>query len=115
MKVGHIELFVRDPLRAKQFYEKVLGCEVTAVQNQQFVWLQLGHTEILLRPGTPPAAASSYEKTAVALVLYTDNLPQTLSRLREHNLTCQLMDGDCYTFTDPDGNWFQLVNPHTHQ
>jgi catechol 2,3-dioxygenase-like lactoylglutathione lyase family enzyme len=115
MKLGHIELFVRDPLRSKQFYEEVLGFEVTAVQNQQFVWLQLGQTEILLRAGTPPVTASSYEKTAVALVLYTDNLPQTLSRLREHDLTCHLMDGDCYTFTDPDGNWFQLVNPNTQQ
>jgi catechol 2,3-dioxygenase-like lactoylglutathione lyase family enzyme len=110
MKLGHIELFVRDLLRSKQFYEEVLGFEVTAVQ-EQFVWLQLGDTEIFLRPGTPPPAASSYEKTAVALVLYTDNMPQTLARLHEYNLTCQPMDGDCYTFTDPDGNWFQLVDP----
>ena len=114
MKLGHIELFVRDPLQAKQFYEDVLGCAVTAVQGQQFVWLLLGETEILLRPGTPQQSAKSYEETAVALVLYTDNLPQTLTRLQNHNLTCHPMDGDCYTFTDPDGNWFQLVNPNSH-
>lgn len=31
MKIGHIELFVADPVQAKQFYEEVLGFEVTAV------------------------------------------------------------------------------------
>ena len=50
MKPGHIELFVTDPQASRQFYEVVLGFEVTAVQEQQFVWLQLGQLEIFASP-----------------------------------------------------------------
>ena len=54
LKFGHIELFVRDPLNARQFYEEVLGFEVVDVQGDAFVWLKIDAIEILLRRGTPP-------------------------------------------------------------
>jgi catechol 2,3-dioxygenase-like lactoylglutathione lyase family enzyme len=40
MKIGHIELFVKDPLASKEFYESVLGFEVIAVQGSDFVWVR---------------------------------------------------------------------------
>jgi catechol-2,3-dioxygenase len=37
MKLGHIELFVTDPLAFKEFYRGVLGFEVTEVQGGNYV------------------------------------------------------------------------------
>ena len=117
MKIGHIELFVADPAQARQFYEEVLGFEVTAVQgNGQFIWLKLGDTEILLRPGQESPFISAYDQATAGLVLYTHTLEQTASKLAQRGLQFKGTDGDdeCLTFTDPDGHWFQLVNPEAH-
>ena len=113
MKFGHIELFVRDPLKARQFYEGVLGFEVVYVQGDEFVWLKIHAIEILLRRGTPPPAAPDYGHSAAAIVLYTDNLAETANQLLERGLVFNGYDGtdDCPTFTDLDGNWFQLASP----
>jgi len=116
MKIGHIELLVKDVASAKQFYENVLGFTVTVVQNDQFVWLRNGDIEILLRPGTPPKAVDSYSQAPIGFVLYTDNLDRKLQVLKKRGLVVRgTVDSDrCYTFTDPDGNWFQLVDPGDH-
>ncbi|MDB5032829.1 MAG: glyoxalase [Chlorobi bacterium] len=116
MKLGHIELFAHDTAAAGRFYLDVLGFELVAAQDGGFIWLKLGDCEILLRPGAPPASASSYRTTAAGMVLYTDDLPGTTERLRERGLEFRGTDGseDCLTFTDPDGNWFQLVDPAMH-
>jgi catechol 2,3-dioxygenase-like lactoylglutathione lyase family enzyme len=115
MKLGHIEIFVPDPLASRRFYEEVLGCEVEDVQDDRFVWLRLADTEILLRPGSPRAAVSTYSEAPVGLVLYTADLEATRSELESRGLVFRGQDGseECLTFTDPDGNWFQLVNPAT--
>jgi catechol 2,3-dioxygenase-like lactoylglutathione lyase family enzyme len=117
MKIGHIELFVRDPMKSRQFYEEVLGFTVTAVQGEgQFVWLQLGQQEILLRPGQNHQQTPSYEQASTGIVLYTDNFEKTTSELVARGLVFKGTDGanHCYTFTDLDGNWFQLVDPGSH-
>ena len=115
MKLGHLELFVTDPLRSMAFYHDVLGFDVTVIQGDQFVWLQSGQQELLLRAGLQTGAAPSYGRSRIALVLYTDDLAASLQKLHEHGLTPQVMaESDaCYTFTDPDGHWLQLVNPAT--
>src|SRR2546428_8088157 len=114
MHLGHIELFVRDPLASREFYEKVLGFEVVAVQGRH-VWLKLGAVEVLLRPGSA-AKAPDYGSAAAGFVLYTHDLATTASRLRERGLVFDGTDGSdkCLTFCDPDGHWFQLVNPNDH-
>ena len=117
MHIGHIELFVSDPVQARQFYEEVLGFEVTAVQGEgQFIWLKLGDTEILLRPGQESPFISAYDQATTGLVLYSNNADQTARELSRRGLTFRGSDGDdgCLTFTDPDGHWFQLVNPESH-
>jgi catechol 2,3-dioxygenase-like lactoylglutathione lyase family enzyme len=116
MQIGHIELFVAEPLKSMEFYRDVLGCEVVAVQAEKFVWLSRGPIELLLRPGSGPAPAGQYNRSATGIVLYTDDLDATRAELTARGLTFQGTDGAdvCLTFTDPDGHWFQLVNPNDH-
>jgi len=116
MRIGHIELFVRDPIKSKAFYSNVLGFTVVDVQGEEFVWLQNGTTEILLRPGVPPSPVAEYAEAPAGIVLYTDNLPETKRQLEAKGLEFRGTDGSakCQTFTDPDGHWFQLVNPQDH-
>ncbi|MCB9432839.1 MAG: VOC family protein [Ardenticatenaceae bacterium] len=116
MQIGHLELFVDDPLASLSFYRDVLGFELVAVQEESFVWLRLGLQEILLRPGRPLSDVANYEDSRLAIVFYTTDLPGTVAALRQRGLVVEWMPNEesCYTFTDPDGNWFQLVDPTEH-
>ena len=116
MRIGHIELFVRDPHASRAFYERVLGFDVVAVQGTN-IWFKLGDVEILLRRGSGAADAASYESASSAVVLYADDLPADLAHLESRGLRLTGCDGGnekCPTFRDPDGHWFQLVNPREH-
>lgn len=117
MRIGHLELFVSDPVRARDFYLDVLGFDLEAEQEGGFTWLKLGEAEILLRPGGRGETAASYAKSPVGIVLYTDDLEGTAARLTARGLTFEGRDGSdrCLTFRDPDGHWFQLVDPSEHQ
>src|SRR5438128_1157387 len=101
MHLGHIELFVRDPLASREFYEKVLGFDVVALQGRH-VWLKLGTVEVLLRPGQA-GNAHDYANAAMGLVLYTENLQAAAARLNARGLTFSGTDGSdkCLTFRDP--------------
>ncbi|MCA9907009.1 MAG: VOC family protein [Anaerolineae bacterium] len=111
LHLGHIELFVRDPVQALTFYRDVLGFELTSIQADRFVWLKSGAFELLLRPAGNTTPAARFEDAGQALVLYTDDLEATAALLRQRGLDFKGTDGDgCLTFTDPDGHWFQLVN-----
>ena len=116
MKFGHIEFFVSDPVRSMEFYRDVLMCDIETVQHGQLVWLQLGGQTILLRPGQPRTPADTYQQAAAGVVLYTDDLEKTRLMLQQRGLQFRGTDGSdkCLTFSDPDGNWFQLVNPSDH-
>ncbi len=116
MKIGHVEIFVSDPMKSMEFYSEFLGFEVTNVQSDKFVWLKNGDLEFLLRPGASNTTAQDYTETKTGFVLYTDDLNETRSNLEEKGSEFLGTDGSekCLTFTDPDGNWFQLVNPNDH-
>lgn len=116
MRFGHFEIFTQDPLKAKEFYENILGFSVTQIQNDEFIWLEFGVLEILLRPNRKAARPETYQDAASAIVLYTDDLARKKRELQERGLEFKGTDGSpsCLTFTDPDGNWFQLVNPNEH-
>ena len=116
MRFGHIELFVKDPKKSRDFYRDVLGFEVADEQGEHFIWLTLGERQFLLRPAKNAQASSTYQDAAAGMVLYTDDLEGTAARLKERGLTFQGTDGSpkCLTFTDLDGHWFQLVNPEDH-
>jgi catechol 2,3-dioxygenase-like lactoylglutathione lyase family enzyme len=112
-RLGHIELFVADPLASRSFYTEVLGFAHVTTQGDTFVWLESNGTEILLRPGEGSQRGDTYQSASSALVLYTDNLSDTRKDLEQRGVEIRGTDGspDCLTFTDPDGNWLQLVNP----
>lgn len=116
MQFGHLELFVSDVSIATHFYQKVLGFEITTIQSENLVWLQCSSLEILLRQGQPPQSSQKYEQAPQGIVLYTKNLAETKALLESRQLEFKgTVDSEkCLTFTDPDGNWFQLVNPHDH-
>ncbi len=113
MKLGHTEIFVMDPMKSMVFYQEILGFAVGEVQGGQFVWLERDGREFLLRPGRKCVSASVYQQTNMATVLYCDDLEKTIQELKQRGLAFSGNDGseECPTFTDPDGNWFQLVNP----
>ena len=113
MQIGHIEIFVRDIAAARRFYVDVLGCTHHHPQMEHVAWLTLGDVTLLLRPGRVADGVEAYAGSHTATVLYTDDLDATMAGLTERGLTFRGTDGSdrCPTFTDPDGNWFQLVNP----
>jgi catechol 2,3-dioxygenase-like lactoylglutathione lyase family enzyme len=115
MRIGHTELFVRNPQESKTFYVDVLGFELVSEQaDGRLVWVRCGEHEILLRPGIPPEAPEIYRLTRAAVVLYSDNLDADVAQLKARGLAFEGDDGPgCPTFRDPDGNWFQLTNPGT--
>jgi catechol 2,3-dioxygenase-like lactoylglutathione lyase family enzyme len=116
MEPGHIEIFCTNPLKSKDFYVDVLGFELMEVQANKFVWLNKNESLILLRPGKKVSRSLSYQNTNIALVLYTKDLAAAVEELTSRGLRFKGTDGSdkCLTFTDPDGNWFQLVNPDDH-
>ena len=114
LKLGHIELFVKNPMKSKDFYIDILGFELVVVQENQFVWVKSGEIEILLRAGTSAAESETYQSAKAGLVLYTDDVNATANVYRERGLIFKGTENSdsCLTFTDPDGHWFQLVNPN---
>ncbi|MCC7478920.1 VOC family protein [bacterium] len=118
MRIGHTELFVSDPLASRDFYTGVLGFELVAEQGPpegppRYIWLSCGEREILLRPASEsrPAPAATYQQAHSAIVLYTDALEECLATLRARGLALNGEDSGCPCFTDPDGHWWQIVNP----
>lgn len=113
MKAGHIEIFVKDSLKSKEFYINKLGFKLITVQKNKFVWLKSGGVEFLLRPGVNISKFDKYNKSKMAIVLYTTELDKKSVELAMKGIEFKGTDGNdrCLTFTDPDGNWFQLVNP----
>lgn len=112
-RFGHIEIFSVDPLKAKGFYENILGFELVEVQAETFVWLKHGNNLFLIRPGKNALESHEYKDSNTGVVLYTDDLKKTKSELISRGLVFKGTDGsdECLTFTDIDGNWFQLVDP----
>ncbi|UCG69119.1 MAG: VOC family protein [Thermoplasmata archaeon] len=116
MNLGHIEIFVKDPLKSKEFYKNVLGFTIEDIQKDKYVWLKKDQTEILLRPGKNHQQIMNYQSTNIGLVLYTNDLDKSVKELTSRGLKFKGTDlsEKCLTFTDPDGNWFSLVNPIDH-
>jgi catechol 2,3-dioxygenase-like lactoylglutathione lyase family enzyme len=115
MRLGHIEVFVSAPLASRVFYER-LGFVHEETQGGRFVWLSSGEVKILLRPGRRAPVPAAYGEASSAIVLYCDDLEAAMARLRAAGIEFSGTDGgaSCPTFRDPDGNWFQLVDPRAH-
>lgn len=112
MIIGHIELFVQDIVKSRHFYCDILEGELLS-SSERVQWLSLGSIQLLLRLSSSRQESRSYQEAAVGIVLYTDDLDDTVQVLQSRGLQFRGTDGNqrCLTFTDPDGHWFQLVNP----
>jgi len=110
LQIGHLEIFVKNPLTAKDFYIDALGFEIEEIQNEKYVWLKKDSLVLLLRPGTPQNAGT-YQQGNIAFVIYTDDLNKAKEHFASKGIGFKGTDGsdDCLTLTDDDGNWFQLV------
>lgn len=111
MFLRHVEIFVSDPLKAKDFYQNVLGFEVETIQKEKYVWMKMGEREILLRPRKGPGNTRPFHSSDSNMVLCSDDPVADLKRMKAAGLEVKGDDGGCPTFTDPDGNWFQLIGP----
>lgn len=63
--------------------------------------------------GTGPPPTENYQSAGQATVLYVNGLQQTTEALRSRGPVFEGNDDfeECPTFRDPDGHWFQLVEP----
>jgi catechol 2,3-dioxygenase-like lactoylglutathione lyase family enzyme len=99
---------------ARGFYVDVLGAAVVAEQGGgRFLWIRLADREILLRVGDPGPVAATYDGCGIGLVAYSSDLDVDVRRLQDAGVQCAPMPGErgCYSFQDPDGHWWQLVDP----
>lgn len=108
MKIGHIELFVRDSVAARDWYVKVLGAKHIADQGE-LQWISFSDAELLLRPGFPEPSAN-YRLSQIALVFYLEDLSAFKANLELNDVMYGNGDEDeCLTFQDHDGHWIQAV------
>lgn len=107
MRIGHIELPVSDPLLSARFYIDALGFE-SVVEDERVSWLQLEGLELQFRRGSPRSVDD--DVNAVNLVLYSDDVDRDLHRLNEAGVVIAER-ANCHHFQDPDGHWWQLVDP----
>ena len=89
-------------------YVDVLGFELVANQGDRFIWVKCGGVEVLLKPGAghEPRAFDD----APCIVLYTEELEARHAAFVSRGVTMRT-EGNCHHFQDPDGHWYQLVDP----
>src|SRR5215207_6509324 len=126
-RLGSVPVFVSDPDRALAFYRDKLEMEVVMDFHfgPEFRWLALarsrGETELVLFHPVPSVAGSRLEElrqrigTWTGIVFLTDDIQATSRELRGKGVEfsgepkLQPWGGWEAQFTDPDGNWFHLV------
>ncbi|MCC6573038.1 MAG: VOC family protein [Planctomycetes bacterium] len=107
MRINHIELPVSDSQASKRFYIEKLGFKLEGDNDGKYIWLSLGDVTVLLRPGKPQRLP--FEQTH-NIVLCTDDLGGTHKKLAARGVAMK-KGGNVYYIQDPDGHWFQLVDP----
>ncbi len=113
MKLGHIELFVRDAAIARAFYREVLGARVLDVGDDGHAWVRLGEQDMLLRPDRRAPRPLAGAVPGLALVLYTEAYDASVEALRRHGVVLKPVEGydRRLAFADPDGHWFHIADP----
>lgn len=107
MRIGHIELPVSDPRSSARFFADVLGFQIE-IDDEDVSWVRLGGFELQLRRGRPHVI--DHDEDAVNLVLYSEDVTSGVNRLHAAGVTTSER-ANCHHFRDPDGYWWQLVDP----
>ena len=133
-RLSHVNVFVLDQDRAKQFYTETLGFEVrTDVSMDGFRWLTVGPPDqpdlniLLARPAPPMFSEEDAEllrgliaKGSMAGgVLETDDCRATYAELKARGVEflqepAERPYGVEALFRDDSGNWFSLTSRPSH-
>lgn len=126
-RIGSVPIFVSDQERALTFYRDKLGFEVVFDQQfgPEFRWVtvarQRGETELVLFRPVPSIAGNQLEELEgrigiwTGITFLTADIHSTYEALRERGVefhnepTPQAWGGTEAIFSDPDGNYFHLV------
>jgi len=126
-RLGSVPVFVSDTDRAIAFYRDKLGLELVMDYKfgPEFRWVAVarsrGETELVLFHPVPSVAGSRVEElrqrigTWTGIVFFTDDIQTTYRELIDKGVEfsvepkLQPWRGWETQFTDPDGNWFHLV------
>lgn len=127
MRLGSVPIFVSDPERSLAFFRDKLRFEVALdmAYGADFRWLAVarrkGETELVLFCPVPSIAGARAEElrrrigTWTGIVFFTDDIQDSYHTLRGEGVEFageprrQPWGGWEAQFTDPDGNWFHLV------
>ena len=96
-----------------QFYQEGLGLQAPIPTSDDHLGFPLGAVYL----GFDQVAEPWQSPGAVTLWFRVDDLDATFERFTGLGARVNYPPVDtekCLTFTDPDGNWFQLVNPVDH-
>ncbi|MFJ7730641.1 VOC family protein [Lysinibacillus sp. NPDC097231] len=110
-----ISIYVPDIKEAIHFYTTVLGFEVNKQYGPTIVTLVHGDLPIVLEETENAKASQDNDSMGVVLALKTEDIYQTLKKLREHNVHFVLdepMDcppGKVISFKDPFGNVLEYL------
>ncbi|HYP30170.1 MAG TPA: VOC family protein [Blastocatellia bacterium] len=126
-RIGSVPIFVSDQERALAFYRDKLGFEVVLDQQYgpEFRWVtvarQEGETELVLFRPVPSIAGNQLKELEgrigiwTGITFLTADINATYQTLRQRGVefqtepTRQAWGGTEALFSDPDGNYFHLV------
>lgn len=116
VRLGEINLFVRDLARSRAFYEAALGFEVSEVSEPPGSWLKLGRDgiAILLFCAPPTSERCAIEREpGMSADLIVDDFEHTQAALRQAGAEFgESGEGGGYRFVvfyDPDGIRWELL------
>lgn len=114
MFLRHVEIFVSDPMKSKDFYQNVLGFQVETIQKEKYVWMKMGEKEILLRPRNGPANTRQFHSSDSNIVLCSDDPVAELKRMKSVGLEVKGDDGGCPTSLILMETGFSLLGRTAH-
>jgi catechol 2,3-dioxygenase-like lactoylglutathione lyase family enzyme len=123
VKIGHIGLFCRDVKKMIDFYTRILGCEISDVNDKGMVFLRFGadHHSLVLAPMPETEMAKGQGGTVVQQIALEVADLDALKKIRKY-LTANGVEmksklkhegpGGNYTFDfdDPEGNHLQFFS-----
>ncbi len=116
LNLSSIMVGSEDPKKLGEFYKKVLGQKETW-EDGEWVGFQVGHCHLTIGPHSK-IKGKSKEPARIMLNLETKDVKGEFARIEKLGAkviakpyTIEGMEGDIATFSDPDGNLFQLMSP----
>ena len=110
-----ISIYVPNLQEAIRFYTTVLGFEVDKQYGSKIVTLVSGEVPIVLEESEESSQPTANHTSEVVLGLKTDNIYQTVEKLKDHNVEFIIDEptdcppGKYISFRDPFGNRLEYL------